>query len=48
MFPVLMSLLAVNLDLLGKIISLVESYLLLGAPLVLQVKVRSTPYSYGH
>lgn len=42
--PLLISLLAVNLDLLGKIIGLVESYLLLGAPLVLQVIVRSPCY----
>lgn len=37
LFPLLLSLLAVNLDLLGKIIGLVESYFLLGAELLLRV-----------
>lgn len=45
--PVLISLLAVNLDLLGKIIGLVESYFLLGAPLVLQVNHSPVSASTG-
>ncbi|KIM90936.1 hypothetical protein PILCRDRAFT_1173 [Piloderma croceum F 1598] len=36
LFPLLMSLLRVNLDLLGKIIGIMESYFLLGAQLILQ------------
>jgi hypothetical protein len=37
LFPLLMSLLTVNLDLLGKIIGIMESYFLLGAQVILQV-----------
>jgi hypothetical protein len=36
LFPLLLSLLSVNLDLLGKIIGIAESYLLLGSPVLLQ------------
>lgn len=37
LFPPLLQLFTVNLDLLGRIIGLIESYLILGAPLILQV-----------
>ena len=39
LFPLLLELLGVNLDLLGKIIGIVESYFLLGASLILQVHI---------
>ena len=39
LFPPLLNLFAVNLDLLGRIIGLIESYLILGASLILQVSL---------
>lgn len=47
MFPLLVSLLEVNLDLLGKIIGLLESYFLLGAPLILQVNTQIISVNTG-
>jgi hypothetical protein len=46
LFPLLMSLLSINLDLLGKIIGIVESYFLLGAQLILQVRLKSFPQNF--
>lgn len=48
LFPLAISLLAENLDLLGKIILIIESYLFAGAPLVLQVSSWFTSYHFTY
>lgn len=48
LFPLAISLLANNLDLLGKIIFIVESYLLVDAPLILQASLQSIAICITH
>lgn len=46
LFPLAISLLAENLDLLGKTISIVESYLFVDASLILQASLQSNVYMH--